>query len=73
MLTLIEKILFAIATVVSLYLTYQGAMRIAGQITSGQGKIDWSLAWKRIGELIAKVIFFQPVFRSRLEIGRAHV
>jgi Fe-S oxidoreductase len=66
MLTPIEKILFAIATLVSLYLTYRGVQRIAKNISSGQGKIDWSLAWKRIGDLIAKVIFFQPVFRFRL-------
>jgi len=66
MLTPIEKILFAIATVISLYYTYRGVQRIAKNISSGQGKIDWSLAWKRIGELIAKVIFFQPVFRFRL-------
>jgi len=66
MLTPIEKILFAIATVISLYYTYRGVQRIAKNISSGQGKIDWSLAWKRVGELIAKVIFFQPVFRFRL-------
>ena len=66
MLTPIEKILFAIATVISLYYTYRGVQRIAKNISSGQGKIDWSLAWKRIEELIAKVIFFQPVFRFRL-------
>src|SRR5262245_37001528 len=65
MLSLIEKILFAIATVISLYLTYQGAMRIAGQISSGQGKLDWSLLPKRIGDLITKTVFFQPVFRLR--------
>ena len=35
-------------------------------INSGQGKIDWSLTWKRIGELILKVGLFQPVFRFRL-------
>jgi Fe-S oxidoreductase len=66
MLTPIEKILFAIATVISLYYTYRGVQRIAKNISSGQGKIDWSLAWNRVGGLIAKVIFFQPVFRFRL-------
>ena len=72
MLTLIEKILFAIATVVSLYLTYRGALRIAAHISSGQGKIDWSLLPKRIGELINKYIFFQPVFRLRLGVSILH-
>ncbi len=66
MLTLVEKILFSIATVVSLYYTYRGVQRIINNISSGQGKADWSLMFKRIGELIAKVGFFQPVFRFRL-------
>lgn len=72
MLTLVEKILFAIAALASLYFTYTGTMRIIGQIASGQGKIDWSLLPKRIGELIAKFILFQPVFRTRLFVSILH-
>jgi Fe-S oxidoreductase len=64
-LTLVEKILFAIAVVVSLYFTYRGVMRIVGHIASGQSKPDWSVIWKRIDDLIVKVVFFQPVFRLR--------
>jgi Fe-S oxidoreductase len=66
MLTLLEKILFVIATLVSLYFTYRGVMRIVGHIASGKGKVDWSLMWKRIGDLVLKVGLFQPVFRFRL-------
>jgi len=66
MLSSIEKILFAIATLVSLYFTYVGVRRIARHISSGQGKINWVLIWKRVGELIVKVGLFQPVFRFRL-------
>lgn len=66
MLSTIEKILFVIATLVSLYYTYHGVARIMNHINSGQGKIDWSLAYKRVGELIVKVGLFQPVFRLRL-------
>ena len=65
MLTLIEKILFVIATLASLYYTYHGVALIMQRINSGQGKIDWSLAYKRIGDLIVKVGLFQPVFRFR--------
>lgn len=43
MLTLVEKILFIVATLVSLYFTYQGVMKIVGHISSGKGKVDWSL------------------------------
>jgi Fe-S oxidoreductase len=66
MLSLIEKILFAIFILVSAFLTWRGAQRIAEQINSGQGKPDWSLAPKRIGSLLARYLFFTPVFRFRL-------
>jgi Fe-S oxidoreductase len=66
MLSPVEKILFALAVFASLYFTYRGVMRIIGHISSGQGKPDWSLIWKRIGALIVKVGLFQPVFRFRL-------
>ena len=66
MLSPIEKILFALAVLVSLYFTYRGVARIIAHISSGQGKPDWSLVWKRIGDLIVKVGLFQPVFRLRL-------
>lgn len=72
MLTLVEKILFAIATLISLYFTYKGVMRIVGHIASGQGKVDWSLMWKRLGEVIVKVGLFQPVFRFRLVPSLLH-
>ncbi|HVN14114.1 MAG TPA: heterodisulfide reductase-related iron-sulfur binding cluster, partial [Anaerolineales bacterium] len=66
MLSLIEKILFALAVAISLYFTWRGVQRIIKNISSGQGKIDWSLPWKRLGQLIAKIGLFQPVFRFRL-------
>ncbi len=66
MLSPIEKILFALATLASLYFTYRGVMRIIAHISSGHGKPNWNLIWKRVGELIMKVGLFQPVFRFRL-------
>jgi len=66
MLSLIEKTIFTIGVTASVYFTYIGVMRIIRQISSGQGRVDWSLPFKRIGELIIKVFFFQPVFRFRL-------
>ncbi|MBV6396714.1 MAG: putative iron-sulfur-binding oxidoreductase FadF [Anaerolineales bacterium] len=65
MLTFIEKILFALATIVSLYFTVCGVRRIVAHIASGQGRVDWSLIPKRIGGLIVKIGLFQPVFRLR--------
>ncbi|HSB01933.1 MAG TPA: hypothetical protein VLE49_14885, partial [Anaerolineales bacterium] len=66
MLSLVEKILFALAVLVSLFFTYRGVMRIIAHISSGQGMPNWSVIWKRIGDLIVKVGLFQPVFRFRL-------
>ena len=72
MLSPIERILFALAVLVSLYFTYRGVMRIIGHISSGQGKPNWSVIWKRIGTLIVKVGLFQPVFRLRLGASILH-
>ena len=65
MLTLVEKIIFALFMIASVVWTYRGARRIARQFSSGQGKVDWSLASKRTGELVAKYVFFTRVFRFR--------
>ncbi len=72
MLSPIEKILFLVAVAVSLYFTYTGVKRIIGHIASGQGKPNWSLIGKRLGELIVKVGLFQPVFRFRLWTSILH-
>ncbi|HJR81617.1 MAG TPA: (Fe-S)-binding protein [Anaerolineales bacterium] len=72
MLSLLEKILFAFAVLVSLYFTYRGVIRIIGHIASGQGKPDWSLIWKRLGKLLTKAVFFQPVFRFRPGVSLLH-
>ena len=66
MLSIVEKILFVIATGISLYFTYKGVMRIVAHISSGQGKPDWSLLWKRLGDVILKAGLLKPVFRFRL-------
>ena len=66
MLTPVEKILFAIAVVVSLYYTWKGVQRILKNIASGQGKPDWNVVAKKAGGAIVKFLTFQPVFRFRL-------
>jgi len=71
-LTLVEKILFGLAVLVSLYFTYRGVMRMIRHISSGQGKPDWSILGKRLGEVIVKSIFFQPVFRLRPVVSLLH-
>ncbi len=72
MLTLAEKVLFVVAVAASLYYTYQGVARIAAHIGSGQGKIDWGTAKKRLWEVVLKVGLFQPVFRFRFWTSLLH-
>jgi Fe-S oxidoreductase len=72
MLTLVEKILFAVAVITSLYFTWKGVRRIIMIIARGQGKPDWSLAWKRLWPVALKVGTFRPLFRFRLGPSLLH-
>ena len=72
MLTLVEKILFVVAVLISLYFTWKGVQRIVRIIGRGRGKPDWSLAWKRLGEVAIKVGTFRPLFRFRLVPSLLH-
>lgn len=65
MLTNPEKIIFSLAALASLYGAFLVTRRIVSIIARGQGQIDWSLARKRLGEVIIKTATFQPVFRFR--------
>jgi Fe-S oxidoreductase len=66
MLTSVEKVLFFLAVVVSLYFTWRGVWRILQNIASGQGKPNWNVVAKKAGGALIKFISFQPVFRFRL-------
>lgn len=72
MLTLVEKILFVLAVLGSLYFTWIGVQRIIKIISRGQGKPDWSLARKRLWEVALKVGTFRPLFRFRLGPSLLH-
>jgi len=65
MLTTIEKILFIMLVLGSLFLTWSGVQRIIRAIGRGQGKPDWKVAQKRLVNVLLKVAAFQPVFRFR--------
>jgi Fe-S oxidoreductase len=72
MLTLVEKILFVVAVLSSLYFTWLGVRRIIKIIGRGQGKPDWSLIPKRLWEVALKVGTFRPLFRFRLGPSLLH-
>jgi len=65
-LSLLEKILFAVAVLLTLIATWFAVKRLAGLIAVGHGKPDWKLIPKRIVKVLMKVGTFQPVFRYRL-------
>src|SRR5512138_776496 len=65
MLTLPEKILFALAVLASLYAAYRVAGRIVATLRRGQGKMDLQVAQRRLLSVLFKTITFQPVFRVR--------
>jgi len=66
MLTPIEKILFVIAALATLYAAYWVINRIAKIISRGQGKIDWKVGIKRVLNAIKKVIILQPTWQIRI-------
>lgn len=72
MLTFVEKILFVLATLLSLYFTYRGVARIVKVISGGHGKPDWVAAILRIPEALGRVVTFQPVFRFRFWTSLIH-
>jgi Fe-S oxidoreductase len=72
MLTLVEKIVFIVAVLGSLYFTWIGVQRIIKIIGRGQGKPDWSLIRKRLWKVTLKVGSFQPLFRFRLGPSLLH-
>jgi len=65
MLTLPEKIIFALAVLITLYLAYRVIDRIIKTIHSGQGEVDWGVARNRLMDVLKKTITLQPVFRLR--------
>jgi len=72
MLTLTEKILFIAAVIATLYAVFRVAERIIRTIGRGQGRPDWSVIPKRLGEVIVKTASFQPVFRFRFWTSLFH-
>ena len=72
MLTIVEKILFVIAVLISLYFTWIGVQRIIKIIGRGQGNPDWTLLRKRLWKVALKVGTFRPLFRFRLGPSLLH-
>ena len=65
MLTLPEKILFLIASLITVILAIRAIQRLVGIIGRGHGRPDWGLVPKRIGQVLVKVLTYSTVFRMR--------
>lgn len=62
MLTLPEKIIFALAVAASGYFAYRAIIRLVDTISGGQGQPDWSLIPNRLVQTIAKSISIQTLW-----------
>jgi hypothetical protein len=65
MLTLPERIIFALAVLLSLYLTSRAVLRIIHILQRGHGRPDWNVLRHRLLSIPPKIITFQPLFRFR--------
>jgi Fe-S oxidoreductase len=66
MLSLIEKILFALVALATVTAAIFAVRRLIVIIGHGHDKPDWKAAFKRLPNVLGRVAVFQPVFRFRL-------
>ncbi len=72
MLTLVEKILFPVAVLVSLYLSFITFSRMWRIINHGQGEIDWSLVPKRVKTGLWAFLLQDGIIRRRTVTSLFH-
>ena len=65
MLTTPERIIFALAVLITLYVGWKAAERLVLIIARGHGRPDWSLARKRLFAVLGKTISLAPTWRLR--------
>ncbi len=64
MLTLPEKIIFAVLFLASLASGISAVLRLTRIIGSGRGRPTWRLSWKQLVNIVTRIFTFQTVFRS---------
>lgn len=72
MLTLPEKIIFAIAVLITLYFAWRAIDRLIKIINRGYGKPDWDLARERLTSVIFKYVTLSPTFKIRISTSLFH-
>ncbi len=72
MLTLVEKLLFLLAVIVSLYISYRTFSRMFKIIGRGTEPIDWKKAFGNLSEGLKVLLTQQTLFKTRPVIGFIH-
>jgi Fe-S oxidoreductase len=72
MLSTPEKIIFTIAALATVYFVLRVIQRIVRIIGRGHGKPDWSLAPRRLADVLVKTVALTPVWRKRFWASLFH-
>lgn len=72
MLTIPERIIFLIASLLSLYAAYRIAQRIYLVLRRGQGSINWGILPKRLVGVLLKTATLKPTWRIRFGVNILH-
>ena len=72
MLTLPEKVIFALAVVASGYFTWHGIQRLIANIGRGHGNPNWKLIPERFFATLAKTLTLRPTWRLRFGVSLLH-
>ena len=72
MLTLVERILFALAALATVIAGLLAVRRLVNIISQGHGRPDWKKAFRRLPAVLGRVAVFQPVFRYRFTASLFH-
>lgn len=72
MLSTPEKLIFFFAALATAYFVWRAIQRIVRIIGRGHGRPDWSLAPKRLGEVLVKTVALTPVWRTRFWASLFH-
>jgi Fe-S oxidoreductase len=72
MLTTIEKILFALFALITVYLAYRTGRKIAAVIGRGRSKPDWGAALKRLPDVLIRTAVLSPTWRTRPLVSLFH-
>jgi len=65
MLTVAERLVFALAALASATLALRATQRLIGILRRGRGRPDWRRVPSRLADVLVKTIALRPVFRAR--------